>query len=85
MKALNLRLGGEGHMKPCRDHTGREFPSITAMAAAWGIPLHVLYNRQGRDWPLEKALTTPVGHRKAGTAIDHTGKVYPSLAAMARA
>ena len=85
MKEINLHLGGEGHMKPCRDHTGREFPSITEMAAAWGIPLHVLYNRRGRDWPLEKALTTPVGHRKAGTAVDHTGKAYPSLAAMARA
>ena len=36
MKAINLHLGGEGHMKPCRDHTGREFPSITAMAAACG-------------------------------------------------
>ena len=85
MKELNLRLGGEGHMKPCRDHTGREFPSITAMAAAWGIPLHVLYNRRERDWPLDKALTTPVGHRKSGPAIDHTGKAYPSAAAMARA
>ena len=42
MMEINLRLGGGGHMKKCRDHTGREFPSITAMAAAWGTPLHVL-------------------------------------------
>lgn len=85
MKEINLQLGGDRHVKPCRDHTGREFPSIEAMAAAWGIPSHVLYNRRGRDWPLEKALTTPVGHRKSGTVIDHTGKEYPSMAAMARA
>ena len=78
-------MKNRGLAKPCRDYTGREFPSIEAMAAAWGIPSHVLYNRRGRDWPLEKALTTPVGHRKSGTVIDHTGKEYPSMAAMARA
>lgn len=51
---------GRLNSTPARDHTGREYDSIAAMAAAWGIPRHTVYTRLLRDWPLERALTTPV-------------------------
>ena len=51
---------GRLNSTPARDHTGREFPSIAAMAEAWGIPRHTVYTRLLRDWSLERALTTPV-------------------------
>lgn len=51
---------GRLNSTPARDHTGREFPSIAAMAAAWGIPRHTVYTRLLRDWSIERTLTTPV-------------------------
>ena len=70
-------------MKPCRDHTGRVFPSLSAMAAAWGLSPVVLRQRLFQKWPLEKALTWPPGCRRE--CCDHTGRKFPTAAAMARA
>lgn len=70
-------------MKPCRDHTGREFPSLSAMAAAWGLSPVVLRQRLFQKWPLEKALTGLPGCRRV--CCDHTGRKFPTVAAMARA
>jgi len=49
----------------CRDHLGNEYPSISAMAKAYGITYHVLKSRlkkKGRS--LEEALTMPIDERK---------------------
>lgn len=73
-------------MKPCRDHTGREFPSLSAMAAAWGLSPVALRQRLFRKWPLEKALTGLPGCRRncSREYCDHTGRKFPTVAAMAR-
>ena len=70
-------------MKPCCDHLGRVFPSLSAMAAAWGLSPSVLRQRLFRKWPLENALTWPPGCRRV--CCDHTGRKFPTVAAMARA
>ena len=70
-------------MKPCRDHLGRVFPSLSAMAAAWGLSPAALRQRLFRKWPLEKALTGLPGRRRV--CCDHTGRKFPTAAAMARA
>lgn len=43
----------------CKDHTGREFTSITKMCYFWGIPEQLYSYRINAGWSLEKALTTP--------------------------
>ena len=70
-------------MKPCCDHTGRAFPSLSAMAAAWGLSSSVLRQRLFRKWPLGKALTGLPGCRRV--CCDHIGRKFPTVAAMARA
>lgn len=45
---------------PSRDHLGNEFPSLTAMAAAYGLNVHLLSRRLSLGWPLPRALTCPV-------------------------
>ena len=49
-------------MKPCRDHTGRVFPSLAAMAAAWGQPYKRFERRLSSGWDIERALTAPRTH-----------------------
>lgn len=47
----------------CTDHTGREFPSLGAMCAAWGIAQGLFSHRiRGLGWSIKRALTTPVRH-----------------------
>lgn len=70
-------------MKPCCDHLGRVFPSLSAMAAAWGLSPVTIRQRLFRKWPLENALTWPPGCRRV--CCDHTGRKFPTVAAMARA
>ena len=76
-----------GLAKPCRDHTGREFPSIEAMARAWNAPAETVRRRLLRGWSPELALTTPPGNpRYPRRVIDpETGYEYPSAAEFARA
>lgn len=45
-----------------RDHLGREFPSLAAMAAAWGQPYKRFERRLALGWDIERALTAPRGH-----------------------
>ena len=42
-----------------RDHTGREFASITKMCYFWGISEQLYSSRLKAGWSVEKALTTP--------------------------
>lgn len=45
-----------------RDHTGREFSSLAAMAAAWGQPYKRFERRLTLGWDIERALTAPRTH-----------------------
>lgn len=65
-----------------RDHKGRVFKNIKAMAAWYVVPYHCL-RRRLQTLPVEMALTLPYKH---GTlARDHLGRDYKSIADMARA
>ena len=44
---------------PSRDHTGRDFPSFSAMARAWGLTPAMLQSRLNRGMLMEEALTLP--------------------------
>ena len=50
-------------IKEWRDHLGRSFMGMAAMAAAWGIDELVLKHRLAIGWTLERALTAPVRRR----------------------
>ena len=52
------------HCRPCADHTGRRFASVSEMARAWGLSPVLYHNRRRRKWSLERALTVPVGQRR---------------------
>ena len=59
-------LSYEGRLRctPSRDHLGKDYPSLTAMAAAYGLTVHLLSRRLVLGWPLERALTLPAGQHK---------------------
>ena len=42
-----------------KDHTGREFVSITKMCYFWGISEQLYSSRLKAGWSVEEALTTP--------------------------
>lgn len=44
---------------PARDHTGRDFHSLSEMARAWGVTPNCLLGRLNAGWSIERALTTP--------------------------
>ena len=71
--------------KKSRDHTGREFTSIKAMAGAWGLPADTVADRLRKGWPLERALTTPFHGKFRRIADPESGYVYPSISECARA
>lgn len=68
--------------RSCRDHTGKEYPTLTAMAQAWGLTLETLRSRMRKGWSLEEQLTIPAGegyHRIDGAVCqDHLGRVFPT-------
>ena len=68
---------------PCKDHLGKEYPNLTAMAKAWGMGAEVLRARLKSDWGLEVALTVQSGETRK--CKDHLGKVHKSFTAMAKA
>ena len=43
----------------CKDHTGREFASISDMCLFWAISRQLYSARLKAGWSVEKALTTP--------------------------
>lgn len=66
----------------CRDHLGKEYPSLTAMARAYGLTLETLRSRMRKGWSLKEQLTIPAGegwHRIDGAVCqDHLGHVFPT-------
>lgn len=68
---------------PCKDHLGKEYKSIGAMAKAWGMHVEILRARLLHGWGLEVALTLPPGATRKSK--DHLGNEYPTFIAMAKA
>lgn len=71
----------------CTDHKGQKFPSLRAMAAAWGVNESTFKGRRRRGWDLEDSLIATVSGRggKQGRPItDWDGMDFRSIAAMAR-
>lgn len=70
----------------CKDHTGREFTSITKMCHFWGISEHLYRSRLKAKWSVEKALTTPkykkylkTNHEKYGAMnINYIANIFKS-------
>lgn len=68
-----------------KDHLGNDFPSLSAMAAFYGLkPCTLVKRLDVYGYSLEKALTAPLHGASSTPAKDHTGCTFPSLAAMAR-
>ena len=67
--------------KPCKDHLGNEYPSITAMYKHWGISKNTYKYRISQGMSIEEVLTTS---RKGSskTCTDHLGNKFPSIKAM---
>lgn len=59
MAGAALVFPGDLRKAAARDHLGREFPSLAAMAAAWGQPYSRFESRRASGWELERALTAP--------------------------
>ncbi len=54
-----VRIGTPGEdwrSRPCTDHLGNRFPSVSAMCAHWGVGRSAFYNRLAAGWTLEEAL-----------------------------
>lgn len=45
---------------PTKDHLGKTYVSMTAMAKAYGLTYMQLKLRLCNEWTLERALTTPI-------------------------
>lgn len=48
----------------CKDHTGREFSSVSEMCVFWVISRQLFSSRLRAGWSVEKALTTPKAWNK---------------------
>ncbi len=77
--ALHIPIFANG----VKDHLGNTYDSLNALARAYRIGSTNLRYRLRAGWPLEDALTIPVGHegyRKKTT--DHLGNPYNSITEM---
>lgn len=56
------------YREPWTDHTGKVFPTFTAMCEAWGVRRDLVKYRIKRRWSIERALTVPLyGKREDGS------------------
>ena len=73
------------------DHLGREYPTFTLMAKAYGLRVHTLLRRLSKGMTLEQALTMPLRGaepaepkpKKDAGVVDHTGHVFLNYHEMA--
>lgn len=73
------------HSKECTDHNGKKYPTLTAMAKAYGLTQACLSRRINRyGWDLEKALTTPAKKNGGQVCFDHEGTRYRSESLMCK-
>ena len=66
-----------------KDHLGKTYKSLAAMARAWGVLYIRLVSRLDLGWSIEDALTRPAGYRAC--CKDHTGKEFSNAREMAKA
>ena len=72
--------------KPCIDHQGRKYDSISDMARAYDLPATIVIGRFYRGWDLKTALTAPIGYRRPKTVhTDHEGNVFNTQREMCKA
>ncbi len=87
---LDDRRAKNGHQsfceKPCADHEGRRFASVSDMARAYDLPVTILLGRFYRGWDKKTALTAPIGYRRPKTVhTDHEGNVFSTQREMCKA
>lgn len=71
-------------IKPCKDHFGNEFESVTALCKHYNISVQAYKNRLKKGWSLQKALETPnAKYLPEEQRTDHLGNIYESIKAMA--
>lgn len=71
------------HSKPCKDHTGKRYPTLSDMCKAYNIKLETFRRRtEVYKWSLEKALTTPVKPNGGQYCYDHNGTRFKSVTLM---
>ena len=68
-------FSGKMSCTPSRDHLGREYPSQSAMALAWGVRPGTYAARRAKNWDIERALTAPA--RPAGGRKNKEKKWLP--------
>lgn len=62
-ESLMPELTNHKKKKPCKDHLGNEYPSVTAMCSHYGVSKELFATRRNRlGWDLEKALSVPKHH-----------------------
>lgn len=66
----------------CMDHTGKAYPSKSAMCAAWGVKRYCYDSRIALGWTVQQALTENI-QINALPCRDHTGKTFPAANYMA--
>ena len=72
--------------KPCTDHNGRKYDSISDMARAYDLPATIVIGRFYRGWDLKTALTAPIGYRRPKNVhTDHEGNVFSTQREMCKA
>ena len=70
---------------PCKDHTGKEFGSITEMCKVWGISYDRFKYRYNRSKNIEFSLTGEFYSRCKKKCKDHTGKEFDTIKDMCKA
>ena len=70
----------------CKDHTGREFYSISEMCRAWNVPRSTFENRISKGNSIEECLTGSCkDNRKKERVKDHTGREFSCASEMCKA
>lgn len=54
------------YTEPWTDHTGRVFPTFTALCEGWGVRRDLVKHRIKRGWSIERALTVPLYGKREG-------------------
>lgn len=54
-----------GDCIPARDHLGKDYVSLSAMARAYGLSPRALYSRLNRGKQLKDALTKPIDKKRS--------------------
>ena len=67
------------------DHNGVEYPTMTAMAEAYGKNVTSVASRLKSGWTVEDALTKDIAKKSTEEVKDHLGNKYPTMTAMCKA